>query len=335
MKTIISVLSSWLCATGVIIVASYTIAICGQGTASDQAKAKQEAESITKRGTIQEYKPATRHSSATKKTTTAAVARMVKTPVYVDNPICASFSNSLARMTADLVDMAKKKDVKLDNGFILTNTNGMPFIKFPEEYTKVEIGGVAMGDRLSRGEFSATRAKIDGSNREKIDGVTLSWYKRLDEPEFYCTGVTYSMLPSTRQVDSIQMHGDLCVGTESKADRIIKEITGWMEEDFGAKDLRADLPGGMLAYKKFTIGKGMDVEVKVNWKKQKGDDGTDAYIDISFTASELVDDNQYERQELGAAADKARIDEYDISGVNYYTVRTKVKESDVKRRVVY
>lgn len=108
-----------------------------------------------------------------------------------------------------------------------------------------------------------------------------------------------------------------------------------MKEDFDAKDLRADVPEGMLAYKKFKIGKGMDVQVKVNWKKQKASDGSDAYIDIAFVASELADDNQYEHKELGAAADEARVDEYGNSGVNYFTVRPKVNQDDVNRKVVY
>lgn len=225
MKTLIYVTSSWLCATGVAIMATYLIATNYQGTAIDQAKAKQTAANISKRGTIQEYKPATRHSSATSKTTAAKVACVIKKPVYVDNPIYTPFTNALAGLTAELADIAKKDDVKLDNGFILTNTNGLPLIKFPEEYAKVEIGGVAMGDVLDCGEFSAFLAKTEGTNQEKIDCVTLSKYRRLDEPDFYCTEVTYSLLPSTRQVDSIKMHGDLCVGTESKANRMIKEIT--------------------------------------------------------------------------------------------------------------
>ena len=79
----------------------------------------------------------------------------------------------------------------------------------------------------------------------------------------------------------------------------------------------------------------MDVEVAVNWKKQRAADGSDAYIDISFTASELVDDNKLERQELGEAADATRVDEFKKSGVNYFTVRPRVKEDDVKRKVVY
>ena len=38
--------------------------------------------------------------------------------------------------------------------------------------------------------------------------------------------------------------------------------------------------------------------------------------------------------ELGDAADEARIDEYSKTGVNYFTVRPMVKEDDVKRKVV-
>jgi hypothetical protein len=91
----------------------------------------------------------------------------------------------------------------------------------------------------------------------------------------------------------------------------------------------------MLALKKFRIGKGMDVEVAVHWKSQRTAEGCDANIDISFTTSELVEDNRFERQELGRAADEARVGEYKKSGVNYFTVRPRVKEDDVKRKVVY
>ena len=332
---LLKVVGTWLCGTGVAIISTYLIATTCQGTARDQLKAKQAAERITKRGTIQEYKPATRRSSAVKKTTSATVAGTIKKPVFVANPVYVPFTNALGRLTADLADRAKDKDVTFGNGFVLTNTNGMPFVTFPEEYTKVEIGGVAIGDVLAGGTYSAHRAKVEGTPEEQIDAVTLSQYRRLDEPDFYCTKVTYSMLPSTRQVDSIKMSGDLCVKTESKAGRMVREITGWMKEDFGAVDLRADVPDGTLAYKKFRIGKGLDVEVTVNWKNQKADDGSDASIDISFTASELIDDNLYERQELGAAADEARKSEYGNSGVNYFTVRPKVNQDDVARKVVY
>ena len=51
--------------------------------------------------------------------------------------------------------------------------------------------------------------KIDDTNQEMIDKVSLYGYKRLDEPEFYCTEVMYSVLTSTKQVVSIRMTGDL------------------------------------------------------------------------------------------------------------------------------
>ena len=130
------------------------------------------------------------------------------------------------------------------------------------------------------------------------------------------------------------MKGDLYIGNASKASRMVREITSWMKEDYGAVDLRAEVPDGTLALKKFRIGKGMDVEVAVNWKKQRADDGSDAHIEINFTISELVEDNRYERQALGVAADEARVDELNRSGVNYLTVRPKVKEDDVTRKVV-
>ena len=68
---------------------------------------------------------------------------------------------------------------------------------------------------------------------------------------------------------------------------------------------------------------------------QRADDGSDASIDISFTTSELVDDNWFERRKLGEAADEARVNELGKSGVNYFTVRPRVKEDDVMKKVVY
>jgi len=233
------------------------------------------------------------------------------------------------------VDIAKDGKVDLENGFVLMNKGGKPTLAFPEAYTKVGIGGLAIGDELKDAFLMARRKGIDGMDLYKIDEVALSGYRRLDEPEFYCTKVMYSVLPSTRQIDSIRMFGDLCVGNALKANRMVREIANWMKEDYSAVDLRADVPDGMLALKKFRIGKGMDVEVAVSWKEQRADDGSDARIEISFTSSELVEDNRYERQKLGEAADEARVKELSKSGVNYYTVRPRVKLDDIKKKVVY
>ena len=117
---------------------------------------------------------------------------------------------------------------------------------------------------------------------DRADGPLVAAMMPNIPPYLY---VVYSVLPSTRQVDSIRMYGDLCVGNVLKANKMVREITQWMKEDYGAVDLRADVPDGALALKKFRIGKGMDVEVAVNWKNQRGDNGSDASIDISFTAS--------------------------------------------------
>ena len=335
--TLLSFTSSWLCATGVAIVASYLIMTHYQCAERNRIKAAQVATRISRRGTIAEFKPTTRHSSAIKKATKASVVKVkeVKLPTFVTNPIYAPFMNALDGLVAEVADIAKDGEVRFDDGFSLVNTNGTPVLRFPEEYAKVSIGGVAIGDKLNGGFFWAHRKRIDGTDQYMIDEVALSGYRRLEEPEFYCTQVTYSVLPVTRQVDAIRMHGDLSIGRESKAGRVVREIAKWMKEDFGAKDLRADVPEDTLAFKKFRIGKRMYVEVAVNWKSQKADDGTDAYIDISFTASELVEENLAERQELGAAADEARESEYCKTGVNYFTVRPRVKLDDVMRKVVY
>ena len=332
--TLVSVTSSWLCATGVAVISSYCILTHG-GAAGNQKRAEQVACRISSRGTIPEYKSTNKHSSAVKKTTTAKVAKEITLPKFVQNPIYSPFTNALNKLTEELADAAKDGNVKLVNGFVLMKKDGKPTIQFPEEYTKVGIGGVAIGDELKCAFFLASRKGIDGTDQYKIDEVALSGYRRLDEPEFYCTKVVYSVLPSTKQVDAIRMYGDLCVGNASKANKMVREITKWMKEDYGAVDLRADVPDGALALKKFRIGKGMNVEVAVNWKEQRANDGSDARIEISFAASELSDDNRFERQALGEAADAARVKELGTSGVNYYTVRPRVKEDDVKRKVVY
>ncbi len=338
--TLVSVTSSWLCATGVAVISSFCIMTHNNGTAADQKRAVQVARRVSECGTFSEYKPTNRHSSAVKKTTTAAVVKEIKLPTFVPNPIYAPFTNALNKLTKELADIAKDGEVELANGFALTKKDGKPTLRFPEEYTNVGIGGVAMGDELKDAGSRVGRKKIDGTDQYRIDEVVCEKYRRLDEPEFYCTKVWYSVLPSTRQVDSIRMHGDLCVRDASKANRMVREITRWMKEDYGAVERRADVPEGTpaprtLALKKFKIGKGMDVEVTVKWKNQREADGSDADIDISFATSELVNDNRFEQQKLGEAADAARVSECKKSGVNYFTVRPRVKEDDVKRKVLF
>ena len=185
--TLVSVTSSWLCATGVAIISSYCLMTHSNGTAADQKKAAQVASSISRRGTIPEYKPTNRHSSAIKKTTTAAVAKEIKIPKFVPNPIYAPFTNALSKLTEDVAEIAKDGNVELVNGFTLMKKGGKPTLKFPKEYTKVGIGGVAIGDEFKGAFFWVHKKGIDGTDQFKIDEVTLSGYKRLDEPEFYCT----------------------------------------------------------------------------------------------------------------------------------------------------
>ena len=331
---LISVKSSWLFATGVAVIASYCI-LTHNGTVNGQSKAEQVASRISKDGTNSKYKSKNRHSSAVKKTTTEKVVKEIKIPKYVPNPIYTPFTNALDKLTKDVAEIAKDKEVKFEDGFILVNKDGKPTLKFPEAYTNVTVGGVAIGDEFMGARFSSSRKINDDTGVYEIDEVAPSGRKRLGEPEFYCTEVTYSVLPATKQVDAIRMHGDLYVERESKANRMVREITQWMKEDYGAVDLHADVPEGTLAFKKFRIGKGMDVKVVVNWKDQRAADGSDAHIEISFTVSELAEDNQFEHQYLGEAADEARVNELSRSGVSYFTVNPKVNEDDVMRKVVY
>ena len=85
--TLISVTSSWLCATGVAVISSYCILTHGNVAAGDHKKAEQVACRVSKRGRIPEYKPTNGHSSAIRKMTTAKVVKEVKIPKFVPNPI--------------------------------------------------------------------------------------------------------------------------------------------------------------------------------------------------------------------------------------------------------
>ena len=331
---LISVMKYWLCATGVAIIASYCILTHSNGTTAGQKRAAHVAARISERGTASKYKATNGHSSVVKKTTKAKVVKEIKIPKYVPNPIYTPFTNAVNGLTEELADIAKDGKVELESGFALIKKNGKPVLEFPEEYTNVCIGGVAMGDVLKDTWFQEDLKKIDGTEQYMIDEIALRWYKRLDEPEFYCPHVGYTVLPSTKQVVSIRMSGDLSIRKPSNANKMIREIKQWMKEDYGAVDLHVDVPDRMIALKKFKIGKGMYAEVAVTWKNQRMSDGSDARIEISFTTSELEEDSLYERQALGAAADEARVNELNRSGVNYFTVRPKVKEDDVRRKVV-
>ena len=80
--TRISIVSSWLCSTGVAVISSYCILTHHANTPAEQKKAVEVATRITKRGLIPEYKPKNRHSSAVRKTTVAKVTAMdVKVPI--------------------------------------------------------------------------------------------------------------------------------------------------------------------------------------------------------------------------------------------------------------
>ena len=333
--TFISVLASWLFATGVAVTSNYCFSVGGADSAS-QKKAEKIASRISKRGTISEYKAKNRHCSAIKKTTTAKVTQKeIKQPTYLDNPLYPSFTNALNNLSAEVAETAKEGDVLLtENGLVLTLKNEKPFLIFPVEYTNVVIGGVSMGAEMLCGHYW-TRTKIDDDGQVKIDGIACSGYRRLKEPEFYCTDVSYSLLPSTKQVDAIRMHGDLAVGNTENAYEVVEEIAAWMAEDYGAVDLNAMVPAGTLARKKLKIGDGLDVEVTLNWKRYCNDDKTDARINISFTVSELAEDNRIECRDLGEAMDEVRREELEKSGVNYYTIRSKVSAEAVKTGKVY
>ena len=96
--TRISVVSSWLCATGVVVVSSYCILTHFKNTPADQKKAAALVERINKRGTVSEAeygKQRAKHSSAVNKKTVAKIVdKDVKEPVYVPNPIYPQMDES-------------------------------------------------------------------------------------------------------------------------------------------------------------------------------------------------------------------------------------------------
>ena len=336
--TRISIVSSWLSATGVVIFSSYCILTHFKNTPTDQKKAAALAERISKRGSVSEkgYKQGVKHSSAVNKKTVAKITdKDVKASVYVPNPIYPPFTNALNNLVRELAALAEDGDVVLTNGFTLTLKDGLPVLKFPEAYEKVRIGGMGIGEVLKDGDFSVSRKKIDNTDQWEMDGIGMSKFRRLDEPEFYCTDVTYSALPVTKQIDSIRMHGKLGVVNTSQAYDMVEEISKWMKDDFGAVDLKANTPAGTLVLKKFKIGEGMDVEVAVNWDKRQTSQTWNSKIDITFRTRELEAENKFQRAELGKATDPARVNEYSRTGVNYFTVKPKVNEESVKKQVVY
>ena len=337
MKTIISVVVTCICATGVAIVFRYCIATNHKNTERDQKRAAAVAARICKCKTIPEYKAKNRHSSVVKMTTDAKVEKVVehKEPTYIPNPLYPLFMEALNALTEDVASMAAEGDVDLDNGFILTLKDGKPFLKFPEAYKKVGIGGIAIGDAIN-GRFGVSHRKIEGTeDQHEVDGIGLSTHRRLDDPEFYCTSATYTALPATKQVDSIQMHGELKITNEDNAKKMVKEIDGWMKEDYDAVPVKTDTPADKIALKRYKIGDGLDVEVALKWDKKENDQTTDARIDINFVTSELVEDNKYERQQLGKATDEARQDVFQSTGVNYYTVDEKVNAENVEKKIVW
>lgn len=339
-KILFGIVNSWLFATSVIAISTYFVATGLEDTPADREKAARIASRISARGTISEYKPKNRHSSVIKKKTKVKVKAVkadkpVKAPVYVLNPLYQPFMNALDKLTEEVAEIAKDGEVALEGGFSLVKKDGKPVLKFPGEYTKVRIGGVAMGDVLKNGSFSVRRKGADGTDQCKVDEICLGACKRLDEPDFYCTRVTYSAIPSTRQVDSIRMHGNLYVRNTGNAYAMVDEIAYWMKKDYAASEIDVPIPAGTVAFKKLKIGEGMDVVVEVKWDRRKTADGTDAFINITFTVGELIEDGRLERQELGMKVEEARVNTLNKTGVNYFTLRQMVDAEAVRRKTVY
>ena len=336
--TRISVVSSWLCATGVVVVSSYCILTHFKNTPADQKKAAALVERINKRGTVSEAeygKQRAKHSSAVNKKTVAKIVGKDVKRELVPNPIYPPFTNALNNLVQEFAAAAQEGDVVLTNGFTLTLKDGKPVLKFPEAYEKIRIGGRGIGELLKDGDFSVSTKRDRNTDQLEMDGIGMYKFRRLDEPEFYCTDVTYSALPATKQIDSIRMHGKLGVANTLQVYDMVEEISKWMKDDFGAVDLKATTPAGTVALKKFRIGEGMDVEVAVNWDKRQTSQTWNSKIDITFKTRELEAENKYQRAELGKATDPARASEYSRTGINYFTVNPKVNAEVGKNGMVF
>lgn len=333
---LIHILSSWLCATGVAVVVGYNIMARQADTPQERQRAVEVAKRISKNGTTSNFKAKKRHSSAIRKMTTATVVqKAVKSFEYVSNPLYPSFMNALNRLTADVAATARNGEVALGKGFTLSKRAGRPVLNFPKAYENVCIGGLAIGEELKNGDFSVCRKRVDGTREYKVDEITLCKHRRLAEPEFYCTGVTYAAIPATRQVAAIRMYGNLNLRNSTQAFSMVSEIVKWMREDYGAVELRTGVPVGTLAMKKMRIGNGLDVAVTVNWNRQCQVERGNAHIEIAFTTRDLTEEIQCQGRELGQVVDAARICVRSNTGVDYFTVRSKVRIDDVRRKIVF
>lgn len=311
--TLISIACTWLCATGVAVISHYNMVTSCH---NDNAKPAQIAKRISQKGTIPEYKPKSIHSSACKKTTAAKVGSVVKLPTYVDNPMYGEFTNVVNRLTEECAEFAKSDELS-------------------KRYGMISIGGISIGDELKDGSFAVLKKECEETKELKIDEITFGKYRRLDEPEFYCTEVTYSAIPSTKQVYAINMHGTLSVEKLSRVNRMIGEIKEWMKNDYEAKDLHVEVPEDLLAYKVFKIGDDLEAEISVRRLEATKDQLEDAVIDIAFTTVELDEERDYEGHELGRQMDEVRVKLHNGTGVNYYTVRPRVSVDAVNSKIVY
>lgn len=332
--TRIAVTTTWTCATGVAVVLSYCILTHHANTKEAQKEAAAVAERIAKRGTIPEYKSPNGHFSAERKQTVAKVVNPnVEEIVYVENPIYSPFTNALAELRREYADATLQGDVQLTNGFVLVNRAGAPVLLFPDAY-EISAGGFKIGSELKDGRFGVNKCLVPGTDQYEVQGIAYGQHRILGEPEFYCTHVQVTALPSTKQIDSLKMHGDLKVVNSDNAKDIVEEIAGYMTKDYAAKELEGNVPAGTVAQKKFKIGDGMDVCVSVKWKDHKTKDGTDAVVDVNFSISELAEENAYQSKRLGEATDTARKQALATTGVNYFTVEQKVNSKMGKDKVV-
>lgn len=332
--TRIAITTTWTCVTGVAVLLTYSILTCHKNTKEAQQEAAAVAERIAAKGTIPEYKSPNGHFSAVQKKTLAKVVDPdVKKITYVPNPIYPPFTNALAKLQGEYMAALEQGDVALTNGFVLTQRDGKPFLVFPDPY-KVAAGGFEIGSELKGGHYAVASRTVPGTVSQEVAGIALVRHQRLEEPEFYCTDVRVSALPSTGQIDALKMSGNLKVVNTDNAKAVVEEIAGYLTKDYAARELEGNVPAGTVAQKKFKIGEGMDVCVSVKWKDKTSKDGSDATVAIDFSLGELSGERDYQSKTLGEATDLARKQTLATTGVNYFTVSQKVNAEIGKDKIV-
>ena len=113
------------------------------------------------------------------------------------------------------------------------------------------------------------------------------------------------------------------------------EIASVLTTEFGAVEVKEDVPINIIDRKKFTIADGMKVEVSVEWNQHTSKDGSDASINMKFELTGLSSEKDYQQKELGDDVDLDRKSIYESTGINYFTIDPKIPITDNNHRNTY